>query len=240
MWPISSWTVSNENSMATIAEALRLPLNTPLGSPLLFSVGVHLVVIFGVILSPSVTDPSRPSDQAVTFVLTPSAQIPDESYYQAAENQQGLATAKPQLMAAVSGLSVRGPAAESTDIATERSAALSNNQPSALASSDTVAARAALDAAYISRWQAQVERFGNTYYRDAAQRYGDGDVRLLVQILADGSLLGIQVLESSGISALDRAAINTVEQLAPYAPFDAALAREVKQLDIVRTWQFRE
>ena len=43
----------------------------------------------------------------------------------------------------------------------------------------------------------------------------------------------------SGSTALDQAAIDTVEKLAPFAPFPEALARETQQLDIVRTWQFR-
>lgn len=226
--------------MAAIAESFKLPLNTSLGSPLLFSVGLHLVVIFGVILSPSFMASTRPSDQAVTFVLTPSADIPEESVYRAAQNQQGLAAARPQLTQGVSGLSVKRPADDSTDVTAERAATSSSTPSSALVSSEAIAARAALDAAYISRWQTQVERFGNTYYRGVAQRHGSGDVRLLVQIRADGTLLGVRVLESSGSSALDSAAINTVEQLAPFAPFDIPLAQQTHQLDIVRTWQFRE
>ena len=35
------------------------------------------------------------------------------------------------------------------------------------------------------------------------------------------------------------AAVDTVEKLAPFAPFPRALARETQQLDIIRTWQFR-
>jgi protein TonB len=52
-------------------------------------------------------------------------------------------------------------------------------------------------------------------------------------------LLQIDLLQSSGSAALDRAAVDTVEKLAPFAPFPEALARERAQLDIVRTWQFR-
>jgi protein TonB len=52
-------------------------------------------------------------------------------------------------------------------------------------------------------------------------------------------LLQIDLLKSSGSAALDRAAVDTVEKLAPFAPFPQALARETQQLDIIRTWQFR-
>jgi protein TonB len=101
------------------------------------------------------------------------------------------------------------------------------------------AARAALDADYLLQWQADIERYGNAYYRGLALRHGDGDVRLKVSVHSDGSLRQIDLLESSGSAALDRAAVDTVEKLAPFAPFPQALARETQQLDIIRTWQFR-
>ena len=103
----------------------------------------------------------------------------------------------------------------------------------------TVAAQAALDAEYLRQWQAGIERFGNAYYRGLARRHGDGDVRLRVTVRADGRLLKIDLLGSSGTDALDRAAIDTVEKLAPFAPFPPALAGEKSELAIVRTWQFR-
>ena len=103
----------------------------------------------------------------------------------------------------------------------------------------SMAARATLDADYLLQWQADIERFGNAYYRNLALRHGDGDVRLKVSVRSDGSLQQIDLLESSGSVALDRAAVDTVEKLAPFAPFPRALARETQQLDIIRTWQFR-
>ena len=102
-----------------------------------------------------------------------------------------------------------------------------------------MASRAALDANYLLQWQADIERFGNAYYRGLALRHGDGDVRLKVSVHSDGSLRQIDLLQSSGSAALDRAAVGTVEKLAPFAPFPEALAHETQQLDIVRTWQFR-
>ena len=95
------------------------------------------------------------------------------------------------------------------------------------------------DADYLLQWQDDIERFGNAYYRGLALRHGDGDVRLKVSVRSDGSLWQIDLLQSSGSTALDRAAVDTVEKLAPFAPFPEALARETQQLDIVRTWQFR-
>ena len=103
----------------------------------------------------------------------------------------------------------------------------------------TVAAHATLEAEYIRRWQIAVEQFGNAHYRDAAKRHGNGDVRLQVRLDSKGTVRGIQVLSSSGVGALDRAAIETVERLAPFNAFPVALANSVTELDIIRTWQFR-
>ena len=102
-----------------------------------------------------------------------------------------------------------------------------------------MAARAALDADYLLQWHDDIERFGIAHYRGLALRQGDGDVRLKVSVHSDGSLRQIDLLQTSGTAALDRAAVDTVKKLAPFAPFPEALARETQQLDIVRTWQFR-
>ena len=106
-------------------------------------------------------------------------------------------------------------------------------------SSPPVAARAAAHADYLRQWQTRIERFGNAYYRGLAQRYGDGDVRLRVTVSADGSLRYVTLLSSSGIAALDQAAIDTVQRLSPFTPFPEALATEMSELEIIRTWQFR-
>ena len=61
---------------------------------------------------------------------------------------------------------------------------------------------------------------------------------LISSALAPQSI-AVTVLESSGFSHLDRAAIKTVQDAAPYPPFPPALSAQVDKLEIVRTWQFR-
>jgi len=72
-----------------------------------------------------------------------------------------------------------------------------------------------------------------------AQLYGDGDVRLRVVIAADGALNSAEILASSGIQALDTAAMTTVERSAPFSPFPEELVQKTRELEIIRTWQFR-
>ena len=61
---------------------------------------------------------------------------------------------------------------------------------------------------------------------------------LISSALAPQSI-AVTVLESSGFPHLDRAAIKTVRDAAPYPPFPPALSAQVDKLGIVRTWQFR-
>jgi len=64
-------------------------------------------------------------------------------------------------------------------------------------------------------------------------------VLLKVSLNSDGSVRQINLLQSSGSAALDRAAVDTLEKLEPFAPVPESLARDTDQLDIICTWQFR-
>ena len=202
----------------------------------LLSLGIHLVLIFGFLLSPAGDAAREVANRAVTVLLAPSADAPEAAQAEAAANQQGaLSQTPPEASPSPSAPAVvTEPVTDSvTQSGLTMSAAVTTLPQSRLA------ARAALDADYLLQWQADIERFGNAYYRGLALRHGEGDVRLKVIVLSDGSVRKIDLLESSGSAALDRAAVDTVEKLAPFAPFPETLARETPQLDIVRTWQFR-
>ena len=101
----------------------------------------------------------------------------------------------------------------------------------------SVAARRALDADYLRKWVDRVQAMGNAALNSVGS--ARGDVRLLVVVDQFGILLDVTVLESSGFPHLDRAAIKTVQDAAPYPPFPPALSAQVDKLEIVRTWQFR-
>ena len=101
----------------------------------------------------------------------------------------------------------------------------------------SVAARRALDANYLQRWVSRVENFGNAALTNVGS--ARGDVRLLVVVNKLCILLDVRLLESSGFPHLDRAAIKTVQDAAPYPAFPPALGSQVDKLEIVRIWQFR-
>ena len=101
----------------------------------------------------------------------------------------------------------------------------------------SVASRRALDADYLRRWVDRVQNFGNAALANVGS--ANGDVRLLVVVDRLGILLNVTILESSGFPHLDRAAIKSVQDAAPYPAFPPALSAQVDKLEIVRTWQFR-
>ena len=203
----------------------------------LLSLGIHLVVIFGFLLSPAGDSARDVANRAVTVLLAPAAEAPETAQAEAAANQLGsLYQTAPE---ASPSRDAPPPAATDPITASVTQPGLTMLTTVADRPQAPMAAGVALDAEYLLQWQADIERFGNAYYRGLALRHGDGDVRLKVSVRSDGSLLRIDLLESSGSKALDRAAIDTVEKLAPFAPFPKALASKNEQLDIVRTWQFR-
>ncbi len=216
---------------------MMLAPRTGLPPAFLLSLGIHLIVIFGFMISPAGDSTRQAANRAVTILLTPAALAPETAAADAAANQLGT----PSLRAAPAVPSPPANPTSATDplIASSAKARVTASTAVVYPTSAAVAARAALDAEYLRQWQADIERFGNAYYRGLARRYGNGDVRLRVTVLSDGALQRIDLLDSSGIGELDRAAIDTVEKLAPFPPFPAALAREAGELAIVRTWQFR-
>ena len=97
------------------------------------------------------------------------------------------------------------------------------------------------DAFYLNSWRRKIESIGDLNYPQKARKdklYGS--LRLMVAILADGSLKEVELLDSSGHKVLDDAAIRIVRLSAPYAPFPDELRKSTDVLEIIRTWQFKK
>jgi len=105
---------------------------------------------------------------------------------------------------------------------------------------DTLAARAAPEAAYLEAWIRKVERIGNLNYPDEARRRGlSGSLVLSVRLDAEGRVLNIGVAQSSGEPILDQAAMRIVELAQPFAPFTESMREQYDHIVITRTWAFR-
>jgi periplasmic protein TonB len=97
------------------------------------------------------------------------------------------------------------------------------------------------DALYLDIWRRRIEAVGNINYpTEARRRQIYGSLRMLVALLPTGEVDEIQILQSSGYSILDQAAIEIVKLAAPFQPFPEAMRAEADILEIIRTWRFHE
>lgn len=97
------------------------------------------------------------------------------------------------------------------------------------------------DALYLDGWRRRIEAVGNINYPLAArQQQLYGSLRMLVALFPNGEVSEIQILQSSGHSILDQAAIQIVNMAAPFAPFPEVMRAEADILEIIRTWRFHE
>ena len=89
---------------------------------------------------------------------------------------------------------------------------------------------------YLAAWVHKVQRIGQLNYpQESSEKSQYGILKLLAAIFRDGQLLNVRIIESSGYSALDDAAVRLA---APYAPFPAEMRKTTDTLEIVHTWQF--
>ena len=125
-------------------------------------------MIFGLLIAPMGDDVLQADNREVTVLLTPSRHAPIVSAMTAANHQHGVHSKalseqppKPAFQPASPELSTNGSIDERLLSTTDSPVGF------------PAAARAAIDAEYIRQWQVSIERFGNRFYPDVAQRYGD-------------------------------------------------------------------
>lgn len=96
-------------------------------------------------------------------------------------------------------------------------------------------------AAYMAAWVDKVERVGNLNYpKDARLAKLHGNLLLEVEIKANGQVIETKVIRSSGSTILDEAAKRTIRLASPFPPFTPELSALADQIEIVRTWIFKQ
>ena len=92
------------------------------------------------------------------------------------------------------------------------------------------------DALYLDNWRRRIEAVGNINYPDQARRQQIyGSLRMLVALLPDGQVVGIQILQSSKHSILDSAAIEIIHLAVPFDLFPQAMRPQLDILAITRS-----
>ncbi|GAB3113001.1 TonB family protein [Aestuariicella hydrocarbonica] len=103
----------------------------------------------------------------------------------------------------------------------------------------SVATRASMDAAYLNKWTHKVEAVGNSNFPvEAIHQKIYGQLRLATILRPNGTIHSVEILQSSGHSVLDNAALQIVHMAAPFPPFPNEMRKDVDQLEIIRTWHF--
>ena len=218
--------------------------------PLAASLSVVLHTAVAVVLSTTLIGAAlSQKSTAVTVILTPSQQAPTDTQHIASDNQLSrpseLARTFSEKQASATLALMQSEPLDTSDASTlaaevgRLQGELSQMQQDQVQSTrlGSVAARRALDAHYLRQWVNRIEQFGNAALNGVGN--ARSDVRLLTVVDKFGILLNVQVLDSSGFPHLDRAAVKTVQDAAPYPAFPPALSAQVDKLEIMRTWQFR-
>ena len=105
----------------------------------------------------------------------------------------------------------------------------------------SASARKSHEASYLDSWRRRVEAVGNINYPvQARQQQVYGNVRMLIALNASGQISETRIIQSSGKSLLDQAAVAIVNLAAPFEPFPEELKAEADIIEIVRTFRFHE
>ena len=105
----------------------------------------------------------------------------------------------------------------------------------------SASARKSHEASYLDSWRRRIEAVGNINYPvQARHQQVYGNVRMLIALNASGQISETRIIQSSGESLLDQAAVDIVNLAAPFEPFPEELKAEADILEIVRTFRFHE
>lgn len=103
----------------------------------------------------------------------------------------------------------------------------------------SVATKASVDAEYMNKWINKVVFVGNRNFPKAAlQNEIFGSLRLATRLNKNGTIESVEILQSSGFSILDNAALQIVHLASPFPPFPPEILKDTDQLEIIRTWNF--
>lgn len=103
----------------------------------------------------------------------------------------------------------------------------------------SVSTMASSEAAYLNEWTQKIEAIGNQNFpREALRQQLTGQLRLEVVIKYDGTIIEINLKQSSGHRVFDESARQIVRQASPFLAFPPEIRKDYEHLVIIRTWHF--
>jgi periplasmic protein TonB len=187
--------------------------------------------------TPSEAEPAEQSDASPESSLEAPPEAEQASESQPLEEPRESA---PQASEAPSAPAAAAPSASGRDLLAQATSSIRQQglDASLAGSSDEsprTAAQRAAEARYIDDWTRRVEDYGNRVH--PAPSHLHGQLRIRVVIGRDGQLRQAEVIQSSGHTELDQAALDTVHGAGPYRPFDGTMG-DLDSLSITRVWRF--
>jgi protein TonB len=100
------------------------------------------------------------------------------------------------------------------------------------------ATREAVYAIYYDGLRRKIEDRGTSHFPASAGRKLYGELTMIVTVNHDGSVLGTEVVESSGNRTLDRRAASIARSAGPFGRFSDAMRRKADQIVVVSRFKF--
>jgi protein TonB len=100
------------------------------------------------------------------------------------------------------------------------------------------ATREEVYAVYYDHLRRLIEDKGTENFPEAGGKKLYGELTMGVTINLDGRIQKIEIVESSGIRALDRRAEAIVRSAAPFGPFNLAMRRQAEQIWVISRFKF--
>ena len=181
------------------------------------SIGVHLLVIFGITFS-NVYDLPTFDDSPIINIRLANSSIEQDGFL--SMNEEAIDTFSPE--SSDSALTRKDMRAETYKV--KRLEANSEVNSS--------------EAFYLNSWQRKVETIGQSLIVASDYTSSNQTVRLMATVDSFGNLLKSEILISSGDQETDKLALQILQESAPFRPFDEDMQKGYKILEIVRDWNF--
>ena len=188
-----------------------------IGKSTYISIGVHLLIIFGITFSNVYNLPTF-DDSPIINIRLANSSIEQDGFL--SMNEEAIDTFSP----------------ESSDNAlTRKDMRAETYKVKRLEANSEVNSS---EAFYLNSWQRKVETIGQSVITTSDYTSSNQTVRLMATVDSFGNLLKSEILISSGDQETDKLALQILQESAPFRPFDEEMQKGYKILEIVRDWNF--
>tara|TARA_B100000214_G_scaffold325746_1_gene263428 strand:+ start:1682 stop:2308 length:627 start_codon:yes stop_codon:yes gene_type:complete len=183
----------------------------------LLSIGLHLLVIFGVTITTYYKLPIFQDSPVINVKFANSS----KDVYGSMSNSSELKTLNEEIM-------------DSAILSKPKDGNFQTFKVKKLEANSVVNSDEAI---YLNLWQRKIESIGDKIIQENNKDYR-GTVQVIATIDKKGNLIKSDILKSSGNTTIDNMAIQILNESAPFAPFNDAMTNDYSFIEIVRDWNF--